>query len=352
MLRFFALAALSGLILIPANSLATVWRVPAEYATIQDGIDAAAVGDTVLLDSGVYFGLGNRDIDFLGKDITVRSHDGNPSTCTIFCSGTPSDPHRGFIFQSGESSLARLEGVTISEGSAYGDDNMEFHGGGIICRGSSSPTISNCRITQCEAALSPVTISNCTLIDNGTAIYAPYHSTVENTLIAFNEYAIHDFGVPLHNISCSNIYGNANGDWVATVAHHANINGNISAEPLLCDPDNWDYRVAPDSPCLGGICGQIGAFGVGQCGPLSPVIESPELSFRLKGNHPNPFNPSTSISFSLDRESAVRLQVYDISGKLVQTLVDAASMVVPIEESIRQLLVHSQSLGPMFCQTA
>jgi len=37
-------------------------NVPAEYATIQAGVDAAAVGDTVLLASGIYYGDGNRDI--------------------------------------------------------------------------------------------------------------------------------------------------------------------------------------------------------------------------------------------------------------------------------------------------
>ncbi|MGA9119234.1 MAG: T9SS type A sorting domain-containing protein, partial [Bacteroidota bacterium] len=39
-------------------------------------------------------------------------------------------------------------------------------------------------------------------------------------------------------------------------------------------------------------------------------------------NYPNPFNPSTVIRFSLPKEGAVKLQVFDITGSLVKTLLD------------------------------
>ncbi|RJP74932.1 MAG: T9SS C-terminal target domain-containing protein [Candidatus Zixiibacteriota bacterium] len=38
--------------------------------------------------------------------------------------------------------------------------------------------------------------------------------------------------------------------------------------------------------------------------------------------HPNPFNPSTSLRYDLSAPGRIRLQVYDISGRLVSTLVD------------------------------
>jgi hypothetical protein len=42
----------------------------------------------------------------------------------------------------------------------------------------------------------------------------------------------------------------------------------------------------------------------------------------LHQNHPNPFNPTTVISYDLVSNSRVSLKVYDVSGRLVKTLVD------------------------------
>ncbi|MBU1881608.1 T9SS type A sorting domain-containing protein, partial [bacterium] len=44
--------------------------------------------------------------------------------------------------------------------------------------------------------------------------------------------------------------------------------------------------------------------------------------FALEGPYPNPFNPTTSIGFALPEASVVSLKIYDISGRLVKTLVD------------------------------
>jgi hypothetical protein len=43
----------------------------------------------------------------------------------------------------------------------------------------------------------------------------------------------------------------------------------------------------------------------------------------LRQNLPNPFNPTTSIAFDLPQAGAARLEVFDVQGRLVRTLVDA-----------------------------
>jgi len=46
------------------------------------------------------------------------------------------------------------------------------------------------------------------------------------------------------------------------------------------------------------------------------------LSTELIGNFPNPFNPETTIKFSLSQQGEVKLTIYNIKGRLVRTLLD------------------------------
>ncbi|MBN2830108.1 MAG: T9SS type A sorting domain-containing protein [Candidatus Cloacimonetes bacterium] len=59
--------------------------------------------------------------------------------------------------------------------------------------------------------------------------------------------------------------------------------------------------------------------------PMDVAEETVEVSnaaYRLGSNYPNPFNPETSISYSLSKPGNVTLKVYDLKGRLVETLVD------------------------------
>jgi len=116
---------------------------PADSNNIQAAIDDANDGDTVEIQPGTYAGPGNRDIDFKGKAITVRSTDPNdPNTVAatiIDCNGSRSDYHRGFYFHSDEDVNSVVAGLTITNGYASG-------GGAIYCS-DGGPTIRNCLIT-------------------------------------------------------------------------------------------------------------------------------------------------------------------------------------------------------------
>ncbi|MEW6509864.1 MAG: FlgD immunoglobulin-like domain containing protein [Bacteroidota bacterium] len=61
--------------------------------------------------------------------------------------------------------------------------------------------------------------------------------------------------------------------------------------------------------------------GVDDPGPIPGSGEIPN-AFRLEQNYPNPFNPSTTIVFDLPVRSPLRLEVYNIIGQKVRTLVD------------------------------
>ncbi len=52
-------------------------------------------------------------------------------------------------------------------------------------------------------------------------------------------------------------------------------------------------------------------------------IEETVTSYSLSQNFPNPFNPTTTISFGIPKSGLVNISVYDISGKLVTELVNS-----------------------------
>lgn len=130
-------------VLLPAGIYAATINVPSAMApTIQAGINLAVPGDVVLVANGIYSGLGNSDIDFMGKAITVKSV-GGAANCTI----DASPGLRGFWFHRGETAASVVAGFTITKGNAG-----IAEGGGILCEFISSPTIQDCVITGNSAA--------------------------------------------------------------------------------------------------------------------------------------------------------------------------------------------------------
>jgi hypothetical protein len=173
--------ALMGLLLAVPCAARTI-RVdddgPADFKTIQAAIDDASDnGDIVLVAPGTYTGDGNRDIDFKGKAITVRSENG-PGNCIIDCNGTLSNRHRGFFFHSGESADSALQGFSIKNGSAD-------KGGGVFCEGS-SPTISDCIITRCKV--------DAGMGGSGAGIYCYQSETVIRDCVLSENIAQPNFG--------------------------------------------------------------------------------------------------------------------------------------------------------------
>jgi ligand-binding sensor domain-containing protein len=92
----------------------------------------------------------------------------------------------------------------------------------------------------------------------------------------------------------------------------------------LSNPNILSLKIGPDERIYAGTSGD-GVFR-----SVNPVVSLPHQSesdfdinqFSLEQNFPNPFNPSTVISFDLPRKSRVKLLISDISGRIIAVLVD------------------------------
>jgi parallel beta-helix repeat protein len=196
--------------------VSATYRVPSAHAIIQAAIDATSVpGDEVLVADGTYTGTGNKNLDFHGKRITVRSESGDPGTCIIDCE----DSGRGFYFHNGERSDSLVDGLTIRRANASGvactsasprlsrctiSGNTASYGGGMNCT-NANPALTNCLIQGNTASSggggiyssnSNPTLIDCTIDSNTTSgsfgygggIYYNYssHPVVKNCTISGN----------------------------------------------------------------------------------------------------------------------------------------------------------------------
>jgi len=335
-----------------------------DYPTIQAAIDAATTGFTIELADGLYTGPGNRDIDFRGKAVTVRSQSGAAGACVIDCGGTPSENHRAFYFHSGEGAGSVVSDLTITGG------NMgSYSGGAIQCQNESSPTITRCYLTGNSTATasggaincynSSPTISYCTFTGNSAGsggavsfinssiagmdhctlvgntamnhgagiITMGSNATITNTIIAYNLQgaATHCYTGSI-TMACCDVFGNPGGDWTGCIATQASSAGNLSCTPGFCGREAGDFHLSADSPCAADnnlVCAQIGALPVG-----CAVSEVADLVWAADGGRPlairpNPFSRSAEILWRIGADEdaiGAAITIHDLAGREVRRL--------------------------------
>jgi len=141
-----------------------VIHIPNDYSTIQEGIDAADPGETVLVDPGTYV----ENINFNGKNITVGSLY-TTTLDTAYISQTIIDGNANgsvVTFASGEEETASLIGFTITNG------NTNSSGGGVHIL-ESSPTLAH------------LTVKN-NIADIGGGIYMGISNSTLNEIVLSN----------------------------------------------------------------------------------------------------------------------------------------------------------------------
>jgi len=226
-----------------------------------------------------------------------------------------------------------LENVKITNNSAG-------YGGGIDCNGS-NPSLNNVTITNnlagnsgggifCQRSSNPILV-NCIFWNNLPQEVEFLSIIGPNTItIAYSDIAGGEEGIVTNN--------NGTVNW---------LEGNIDAAPLFVDALVGNYHLTEDSPCIDtgiayfeydgdvlvdlsedeywGIAPDMGAYEYGMVATDEFIIESTQTDKNVESkirNYPNPFNPETNIVFDISFGSNVLIEIYNIKGQKVTTLVN------------------------------
>lgn len=303
-------------------------RVKDHYATISEAINAANPGDIIMVEPGTY-----EESIVMKPGVDIFSEDG---------------PEQTIIATSGVSSVvttardAMIWEFTITDN----NNGVNTTGNGIYSNGNNI-FIYRCIIKDNRIGIymdngSRAIIINNTIDNNeyaGIYMQDEPHPYIINNIITHSGTAgifrntVLSSGNPhiMHNNYYWNTvnYGYYGDSWVPEPG-----DGEMYEDPLFVGGTPFDYHLTEGSPCIDagdttiisildpdGTLPDLGALYYDQPTFVNPEAESDVPSaFSLHPASPNPFNPSTSITFSLSQKAEVTLTIYNIMGETIHTL--------------------------------
>ncbi len=369
--------AVCGACICSSTVVAGIVRVPGDSPTIQGGIDLAAPGDTVLVDQGVYLEtlVISSPVALLsrsGPELTIVDAAGAPAHVIHVEEDADGSIIEGFTVRgaNGASGIYIYGAVQTTVRSNIVEDNVNHFGGGvgIIMPGTSgSPSVVEGNVIRGNLggkAVTGIWAGNAEVRDNwiegnfGSEIVYHVYGTFTGNVVVGNS---GDWSLRLQNVDCFNntIASNQCGVFAFDSSFDRNIldhswgnvaltclgalpaascnvfwgastpldddcgfvigeNDNVYADPLFCDAENGDYRLAANSPAAVGSCGLIGALPVG-CGVAAVHAgnSAPPAVPSLRA-YPNPAR--THVSLELVGGESREVGVFDVGGRLVDTV--------------------------------
>jgi parallel beta-helix repeat protein len=246
--------------LLSMQVIARTIDIPDEYDLIQAGIEGACPGDTVLVGPGIYFEniILTPGVTLLGAGVDSSIIDGSNEGDVII--GADQSLISGFtIRNSGELYCAiRCQGSSPS----ISKNLVIRNGRGIVCLEGVQPIIEFNIITRCDDGSdfgtvaisckhsSPIIRNN--TISNNYAHYAVLCDSafplIKNNIISHNWGGIACLNGSVPTLLYNDVWNNPSfGDYYGCEPDE----GSISQDPLFIDPEEDNYQLSSNSPCIG-----------------------------------------------------------------------------------------------------
>ncbi len=293
--------------------------------------DLIIIDNFTPVDGGGIYCVGNSNPHI--KNIQIANNHANFTGGGIFC----------------HNSNPIVENVIIS------DNFGMFEGGGIWCVYDSNPTLINVLITgnssdfggglycrdNTNMKLINVTFTENNSFSSGSGIYSWNSNIILINCILWID-TPHEEIFSGNNCNIYVAYSDIQNGWEGI--------GNINSDPIFVNPGDGEFHLADNSPCIGSGIDEIEinenwyyapdfdlegnprpdpAESMPDMGAYENPFGEPQVSsdnFELQisntklMNHPNPFNPTTTIEFSIQNNSKVELIIYNIKGQKINSL--------------------------------
>ena len=227
-------------------------------------------------------------------------------------------------------------------GCTFIENNCRYGGGAISFYSVLNTKMTNCLFANNYTLYSnggaihtlgmgnSIIFQNCTISGNsanggdGGAVSLAYASANFVNSIIYDNPGMYSDGIYL-DFSSSAVINYCD----LTMPSGASGSNNIDENPLFADVSNLDFHLTETSPCINAgtdigleYFGEAPDMGCYEWEEVGSGNEQIIENHRKIKNYPNPFNPSTTISFSVTQNSDfVNLSIYNVKGQKIKSII-------------------------------